>query len=98
MRTALICCLLIVGLAACSKKSGTNETDGAWIEANERKDTLRFMEIDGRVFMSLSTAERNAAGVPPYATGLYSIEVDGNEIVAVWTASSSTATNRYYYN
>jgi hypothetical protein len=98
MRHALICCLILLALAACSKKSQSNDTEGTWIEASDRKDTLRFMEIDGRSFMSLTTAERNAAGIPPFSTGLYTIDVMGNEIVLNWTASSSTAVYRYPYS
>ena len=98
MKKLIFIAIVLVALISCDKNDIENATlNGVWIETVHKTDTLVFDNQYSGFILNRGTEMRNGYLLPKYLSGPYMYEIENDSISLLWSASSSSYTNKYYF-
>jgi hypothetical protein len=98
MKKLIFIAIVLVALISCDKNNIENSTlNGVWIETVHKTDTLVFDNQYTGFILNRGTEMRNGYLLPKYLSGPYMYEIKNDSISLLWSASSSSYTNKYYF-
>ena len=98
MKKLIFIAIVLVALISCDKNDIENSTlNGVWIETVHKTDTLVFDNQYSGFILNRGTEMRNGYLLPKYLSGPYMYEIENDSISLLWSASSSSYTNKYYF-
>ena len=98
MKKLIFIAFILVTLTSCDKNEIENSTlNGVWIETIHKTDTLVFDNQYEGLILNRGTEIRNGYLLPKYLSGPYMYEIQNDSISLLWSASSSSYTNKYFF-
>ena len=95
---SFIAFVLVISTSCVKNEIENSRLNGVWIETIHKTDTLVFDNHQYTGFiLNRGTEMRNEYLLPKSLSGPYMYEIENDSISLLWSASSSSYTNKYYF-